>query len=303
VAAFGSGVLAVVVASPCTAPFMGSAIGYTATAPAPQTLAVFAILGLGLAAPYGLAAIWPGLLTRLPRPGAWMVTFKQFLAFPMLATVAWLVWVLTQQQGLSVLMPVLFILVLLSFAAWCWGGLQSGHLAAGLSRGGRIGRWTGIVLALLACVWLVRPVGESSLGESSTKGPANSSSNASPSAASASIPWQPWAGGKPEALATQGRVVFVDFTAAWCITCQANKIRVLQNSPVVDQLNGTAVVPLVADWTKQDPAITKELQRYGRNGVPLYLVYGPKLTKPIVLGEWLSTDAVMSALREAGLPN
>ncbi len=301
VAAFGSGVLAVVVASPCTAPFMGSAIGYTATAPAAQTLAVFAVLGLGLAAPYGLAAIWPGLLTRLPRPGAWMVTFKQFLAFPMLATVAWLVWVLTQQQGISVLMPVLLILVLLSFAAWCWGGLQSGHLAARSSRGGRIGRWTGIVLALLACVWLVRPVGESSLGESSTKASANASSKASPSAASASIPWQPWAGGKPEALAAQGRVVFVDFTAAWCITCQANKIRVLQTSPVVDQLNGTAVVPLVADWTKQDPAITKELQRYGRNGVPLYLVYGPKLTKPIVLGEWLSTDAVMSALREAGL--
>lgn len=302
-AAFGSGVLAVVVASPCTAPFMGSAIGYTTTAPTAQTLAVFAALGLGLAAPYGLAAIWPGLLTRLPRPGAWMVTFKQFLAFPMLATVAWLVWVLTQQQGLSVLMPVLLALVLLSFAAWCWGGLQAGRMGAGLSRGGRIGRWIGILLALVVCVWLVRPVGESSSGESPTKGPANRTSNSSPNETSAGIAWQPWAGGTPEALAAQGRVVFVDFTAAWCITCQANKIRVLQTSPVVDHLNGTSVVPLVADWTKQDPAITKELQRYGRNGVPLYLVYGPKLSKPIVLGEWLSTEAVMSALREAGLKN
>ena len=297
VAAFGSGVLAVVVASPCTAPFMGSAIGYTATAPAAQTLAVFAVLGLGLAAPYGLAAIWPGLLTRLPKPGAWMVTFKQFLAFPMLATVAWLVWVLTQQQGLSVLMPVLLTLVLLSFAAWCWGGLQAGRMGAGLSRGGQTWRWIGIVLGLVVSVWLLRPVGESSSAGSVAKGSTSASSGAS----SATIAWQPWAGGKPEALAAQGRVVFVDFTAAWCITCQANKIRVLQTSPVVDQLNGTAVVPLVADWTKQDPAITKELQRYGRNGVPLYLVYGPKLTKPIVLGEWLSTDAVMSALRQAGL--
>ncbi|MEY3971499.1 MAG: hypothetical protein RLZZ80_1197 [Pseudomonadota bacterium] len=298
-AAFGSGVLAVVVASPCTAPFMGSAIGYTATAPAAQTLAVFAVLGLGLAAPYGLAAIWPGLLTRLPRPGPWMVTFKQFLAFPMLATVAWLVWVLTQQQGLSVLMPVLLTLVLLSFAAWCWGGLQAGGVAAALSRSGRLWRWVGIVLALLASIWLVRPVGEPSTGDTVTKGSTSSSSGASTS----TIAWQPWASGKPESLAAQGRVVFVDFTAAWCITCQANKIRVLQTSPVVDQLNGVAVVPLMADWTKQDPAITKELQRYGRNGVPLYLVYGPKLSKPIVLGEWLSTDAVMAALREAGLQN
>ncbi len=298
-AAFGSGVLAVVVASPCTAPFMGSAIGYTATAPAAQTLAVFAVLGLGLAAPYGLAAIWPGLLTRLPRPGPWMVTFKQFLAFPMLATVAWLVWVLTQQQGLSVLMPVLLTLVLLSFAAWCWGGLQAARPGAGLSRGGRLWRWVGIVLALLASIWLVRPVGEPSTGDTVTNGSTSSSSGASTS----TIAWQPWASGKPESLAAQGRVVFVDFTAAWCITCQANKIRVLQTSPVVDQLNGVAVVPLMADWTKQDPAITKELQRYGRNGVPLYLVYGPKLSKPIVLGEWLSTDAVMAALREAGLQN
>ncbi|NBT72786.1 MAG: hypothetical protein EBT14_01180 [Betaproteobacteria bacterium] len=299
VAAFGSGVLAVVVASPCTAPFMGSAIGYTATAPAAQTLAVFAVLGLGLAAPYGLAAIWPGLLTRLPRPGAWMVTFKQFLAFPMLATVAWLVWVLTQQQGLSVLMPVLLALVLLSFAAWCWGGLQAGGVAAALSRSGRLWRWVGIVLALAVSIWLVRPVGEPSAGDAVTKGSSSSSSGASKS----TIAWQPWASGKPESLAAQGRLVFVDFTAAWCITCQANKIRVLQTSPVVDQLDGVAVVPLMADWTKQDPAITKELQRYGRNGVPLYLVYGPKLNKPIVLGEWLSTDAVMAALRDAGLQN
>ena len=303
VAAFGSGVLAVVVASPCTAPFMGSAIGYTATAPAAQTLAVFGVLGLGLAAPYGLAAIWPGLLTRLPRPGAWMVTFKQFLAFPMLATVAWLVWVLTQQQGLVVLMPVLLALVLLSFAAWCWGGLQVGRMGHGLSRGGRLGRWIGIGLALVVSVWLLRPVGESSSGISAMRVSTNATANGSATASSSAIDWQPWATGKPESLAAQGRVVFVDFTAAWCITCQANKIRVLQTSPVVDQLNGTQVVPLVADWTKQDPAITKELQRYGRNGVPLYLVYGPKLTKPIVLGEWLSTDSVMSALREAGLTN
>ena len=298
-AAFGSGVLAVVVASPCTAPFMGSAIGYTATAPAAQTLAVFGVLGLGLAAPYSLAAIWPGLLTRLPRPGAWMVTFKQFLAFPMLATVAWLVWVLTQQQGLAVLMPVLLALVLLSFAAWCWGGLQASRMDTGLTRAGRLGRWIGIVLAIAASIWLLRPVGEPSSGVSAKLGSTNATANAS----SSTIDWQPWATGKPESLAAQGRVVFVDFTAAWCITCQANKIRVLQTSPVVDQFNGDKVVPLAADWTKQDPTITKELQRYGRNGVPLYLVYGPKLTKPIVLGEWLSTDAVMSALREAGLTN
>jgi thiol:disulfide interchange protein/DsbC/DsbD-like thiol-disulfide interchange protein len=292
-AAFGSGVLAVVVASPCTAPFMGSAVGYTATAPAGQTLAVFGVLGFGLAAPYVLAAVWPGLLTRLPKPGPWMVTFKQFLAFPMLATVAWLVWVLTQQQGLSVLMPVLLALVLLAFAAWCWGGLQAGR--AGEGQWGRWGRWVGIGLALLAAAWLVKPVGESS--------PAAAGVVQSVAKGSTAIAWQPWSSGRPEQLAAQGKVVFVDFTAAWCITCQANKIRVLQTSPVVDELTGSGVVPLVADWTKQDPAITKELQRYGRNGVPLYLVYGPKRTTPIVLGEWLSTDGVMSALREAGLAN
>jgi thiol:disulfide interchange protein/DsbC/DsbD-like thiol-disulfide interchange protein len=294
-AAFGSGVLVVVVASPCTAPFMGSAVGYTATAPAAQTLLVFGVLGLGLAAPYGLAAVWPGFLTRLPKPGPWMVTFKQFLAFPMLATVAWLVWVLTQQQGLTALMPVLLALVLLSFAAWCWGGLQTGR--SGL---GQWGRWLGIGLALLVAGWLLRPVGDSS---SATSGGPRAQANGSAAKGSAAIPWQAWSSGRPEQLAAQGKVVFVDFTAAWCITCQANKVRVLQTSPVVERLNAPAVVPLVADWTKQDPAITKELQRYGRNGVPLYLVYGPKLAKPVVLGEWLSTDAVMTALSEAGLPN
>ncbi len=256
---------------------------------------VFGVLGLGLAAPYGLAAVWPGFLTRLPKPGPWMVTFKQFLAFPMLATVAWLVWVLTQQQGLTALMPVLLALVLLSFAAWCWGGLQTGR--SGL---GQWGRWLGIGLALLVAGWLLRPVGDSS---SATSGGPRAQANGSAAKGSAAIPWQAWSSGRPEQLAAQGKVVFVDFTAAWCITCQANKVRVLQTSPVVERLNAPAVVPLVADWTKQDPAITKELQRYGRNGVPLYLVYGPKLAKPVVLGEWLSTDAVMTALREAGLPN
>jgi len=293
--AVGSGVLAVVVASPCTAPFMGTAVGYTATASGPQTLAVFGFLGLGLAFPYVLAAVWPGALARLPRPGPWMLTFKQVLAFPMLATVAWLVWVLAQQQGTAVVLPVLLALVALSFAVWCWGGLQRGP--AGL---GRTLRWAGLATCLGLVVWLVWSVGHDRGSGSAVSSASPSSSSSAPSKGSA-VNWQPWAPGRPEQLAQQGKVVFVDFTAAWCITCQANKLRVLHNDPIAQLLQSGQVTPLVADWTRQDPAITKELQRFGRNGVPLYLVYGPGLGKPAVLGEWLSTDAVLQALRQAGL--
>ncbi|MGA1693436.1 MAG: protein-disulfide reductase DsbD family protein [Burkholderiaceae bacterium] len=280
--ALGSGALAVVVASPCTAPFMGSAIGFTATAGALETLLVFAVLALGLAAPVSVLMLWPAALRWIPKPGEWMVRFRQLLAFPMLATAAWLAWVLAELDGLTALLQVLMAMVLLALSLWAVGA------------GGRWRVVTPIGFVAIALLFVLRPLQVSMASD-------DSAPVSRVTAAADEVQWQPWAPGLPQSLAAAGQVVFVDFTAAWCISCQANKARVLRTDPVAGALAQADVVALVADWTRQDPAITQALREQGRNGVPMYLVYPKGGGAPHMLSEWLSSDEVMAALKKAGM--
>ena len=304
--AFGSGVLAVIVASPCTAPFMGSALGFAVSAAHWSSgLLVFLGLGLGLALPFLVLAVVPGGTSLLPRPGPWMQTFRQFLGFPMLATAAWLVWVLIQQQGPDAGLGSLMALVLLAFALWLFGRLQTASFQSKAATG--INRWLSplsLVMSLIALIYLVALVGQGqplvakpdSAGRVNATLSQDNTTDSEAAGADAGLPWRP---GLAQELAAQGQVVFVDFTAAWCISCQANKARVLNRGEVAQRLGSKGYQLLTADWTRQDPVITAELTRHGRSGVPLYLVYGPALQEPLVLSEWLTEDQVVKAFQQA----
>ncbi|MBS0318202.1 MAG: thioredoxin family protein, partial [Proteobacteria bacterium] len=248
--AFLSGVLTVLIASPCTAPFMGAAVGLAVGLPAAQALAVFGAVGLGMALPY-LAAGWvPGFARLLPRPGAWMQVFRRLMAFPMFATVVWLVWVLGQQSGIDGATALLALLVALGAVLW----------AATLS-----GRSRAVVafISIASFAWLAVV-----LGPNITKIPTTGAVQAA-----ADGPWQPWEPGRVEQVLASGRPVFVDFTAAWCVTCQYNKKTTLANQALLADFAARHVVLLRADWTRQDPAIGAALRALGRNGVPAYVLY------------------------------
>ncbi|MEP7068225.1 MAG: protein-disulfide reductase DsbD domain-containing protein [Usitatibacter sp.] len=272
--AFLSGVLATVVATPCTAPFMGAAVGFTLTQDAALSLAVFATLGAGMALPVLLLSLSPALLKRLPRPGAWMETFKQVLAFPLYATVAWLAWVLGAQAGNDAVFALLAGLVLVAMGAWMHG--RSLHSPA---------MWRTAIAAILVGVGLVvawpganvAPAG----GTVARKG---------------ELPWQEWSPEKVAELTAAGKPVFVDFTAAWCVTCQLNKRIALHNAQVIAAFASHDVVPLRADWTRQDPRITATLARLGRNAVPVYALYLPGEDAPHLLPEVLTPALVLDEI-------
>ncbi len=274
-----TGVLAVAVASPCTAPFMGASLGLAVTLPAVQALAVFAALGLGMALPYLAASAWPAVARALPRPGVWMAHFKTVMAFPMFATVVWLVWVLGQQAGIDGVAVLLALLVALAFVAWSLGSPALGPKA-------RAGFGTAAVLLLgAALVW-----GAPTLRQEAQAGTSSAASTA------ASDDWQPWSAERVAQAQAEGRPVFVDFTAAWCVSCQFNKRTTLSDAEVKADFKARNVLLLRADWTRRDPAITAELARFGRNGVPVYLVYAPGAARPQVLSEILSVSEVRQAL-------
>jgi len=269
--AFLSGVLAVAIASPCTAPFMGASLGFAIGLPAVQALLVFAAIGIGMALPY-LAASWvPAIARLLPRPGAWMVTFRTLMAFPMFATVAWLVWVLGQQSGIDGAGALLVLLVAMSMLVW----------ALTLR-----GRARTIVSAIsLACLALLGWAA----GPSVTKIPAQQT------AGMEAGPWQAWEPGRVDQLLAAGQPVFVEFTAAWCVTCQYNKKTTLAHEDVLADLTAKKVALLRADWTRRDPAITAALAQLGRNGVPVYVFY-KKGSVPVVLSEVLGVEEVRSVI-------
>ena len=269
--AFLTGVLAVAVASPCTAPFMGASLGLAISLPEAQALAIFAVLGIGLALPY-LAAGWiPAVARWLPRPGAWMETFRRLLAFPMFAAVAWLVWVLGQQAGIDGAGALLALLVALSMFMWALGLRGRTRIALGA-----------LALAVL-------------FGVAWTAGTAITRQPATGTLARADSRWQPWSPERVRQLVAGGQPVFVDFTAAWCVTCQYNERTTLSHPEVLADFEAGRYTLLRADWTRRDPAITAEITRLGRSGVPVYVVYRPGRA-PAVLSEVLGVQEVRAAL-------
>ncbi|MEZ5663544.1 MAG: thioredoxin family protein [Burkholderiaceae bacterium] len=275
--AFLTGVLATAVASPCTAPFMGASLGLAVGLPALQALSVFGLLGLGMALPYLAASWWPGVARLLPRPGAWMVHFRQFMAFPMFATVVWLLWVLGQQSGIDGVAALLLLLLLLTLLIWSLG--LSGR--ARLLVGG---------LSAAALVWVGASVGPNVTRLQDGSAPASQAT------AVDGATWQAWSPERLASLQEQGRPVFVDFTAAWCVTCQFNKRTTLSDRDVLQDMADRQVALLRADWTRRDPAVTAALAELGRNGVPVYAIYR-KGKAPVVLTEVLTVGEVREALR------
>jgi len=273
--AFATGVLAVVIASPCTAPFMGAALGFALGQPAVETLAVFVALGLGMALPYVLLAWFPAWRRVLPKPGAWMLRFKQVLAFPLYATVAWLAWVLGMQIDVDAVLRLAFVLVAIAFALWSWHASKTG--------GSRAWRW----------VALAAVVGAVAIGRPLAAPPAPGAEPARASAGSSEL-WKPYSRATLDQWRATGPV-FVDFTAAWCVTCQVNKRLVLNDRGIVDAFGARKVTLVRADWTRRDPDITRALAALGRNGVPVYVLYRPG-KEPLLLPEVLSSAAVKDAL-------
>jgi thiol:disulfide interchange protein DsbD len=280
--AFLSGVLAVAVASPCTAPFMGASLGLAVTLPAWQALAVFAAIGLGMALPY-LAASWlPAVARALPRPGAWMDHFRRFMAFPMFGTVVWLLWVLGQQSGIDGAAALLACLVALSMLVWALTLKGRSRVVAG-------------ALAALALLGLLLSVGPAVTRMSPDLASAPSSNSATSASGANAAGWQAWVPGRVEQIVAGGQPVFVDFTAAWCVTCQYNKKTTLADPKVLADFAAKRVVLLRADWTRRDPAITAALTQLGRSGVPVYVIYRAG-QPPVVLPEILSVDEVRAEL-------
>ncbi|MDE3200600.1 MAG: thioredoxin family protein [Acidobacteriota bacterium] len=275
---FFTGILAVIVATPCTAPFMGAALGYALTQSAIVTFAVFTALALGLATPYVALTLQPAWTRFLPRPGAWMDVLKQAISVPIFATVIWLAWVVTQGYGAAVLVALLAAFLLLAIAGWFLGRWPAKRWATTVA--------TLVILGVLAiCAFA----------------PGRLFSYPAPSSASSSgSAWQPWSAQSVADARAQGKPVFIDFTASWCLSCQVNERLALTRPEVKAAFAAHHVVLFKADWTRHDDAITDELTALGRSGVPTYALYVPGEKSPRLLPEALTPGIVLDAL--ASLP-
>lgn len=278
-AAFFSGVLAVLVASPCTAPFMGSALGVALASNASMaaTFSIFMSIGLGMAFPYVLLSAVPRLARRIPKPGAWMETFKQFLAFPLFATAIWLVWVFLKERNADALMQMLFSALILAFALWIFGK----YSPPVNSRKKRMFAFAS--LAILGAVSVALAVKSATFKLPETLAAQNHSIES-----------------QVEELRKSGKIVYADFTASWCITCIANKKAVLHTKKIEDFFKENNVALLTFDWTNKNAQIGEFLKKFGRSGVPFNIVYPADLKKePVILPEILTPNAVIDAIDKA----
>lgn len=278
-----SGVAATVLATPCTAPFMGSALGFAITQPVHITLLIFASLGLGMAAPYLLLSLFPQWLRYLPKPGSWMNTLKQFMGFLLLATIVWLVWILGIQTNTSTVTGLMLTLLITGFAGWIFGKWGS------VINKSSIRKLAGIVslsLVISAIFIAASFIDTNNRLEDESNLPSDNKIN-----------WQKYSQEKVTQLLSEGKPIFIDFTAAWCLTCQVNKKVALEAAEVINKFNDLNVAALKADWTTRDSTITKALAKYGRNSVPLYVYYNADNRTPVILPEILTPGILLNILK------
>jgi thiol:disulfide interchange protein len=267
---FVNGALTCLVASPCTAPFMGAALGAAMIHPWYVGLMIFSGLSFGVSFPFLMVCMWPKAMAFLPKPGAWMVTLKQFFAFSMWATVLWLVWIFGHQTSLNQAVVLMALILFTSLCAWAWGKIPLGLFKSFV-----------ILLSLCGTMGGVYMVSKETTAEEV-------------------LVWEPYSKSLLERLKDEGHTIFVDFTAKWCITCQINKARVLQSPKIVDLFQKKKVILVRADWTQKNAAITQALKEQGRTGIPLYIVYkGTQSTS--ILPEILTIEDVEKALQDNDL--
>jgi thiol:disulfide interchange protein/DsbC/DsbD-like thiol-disulfide interchange protein len=269
---FLTGVLATVAATPCAAPFLAPALGAALALPTAQSFTIFTVIGIGLSTPYLLLSAFPAAVRVLPRPGAWMETFKQAMAFPLYATVAYLVWVLAGQLQETGLLAVLFGFVLIAMGIWAYGRWNSPGASPGRARFGKIACLVLIVLG----AWTGWPT----------------------AGTPTDIVWDKWSSDGVEKLRSDNRIIYVDFTARWCATCQANKRLVFHSEDVLRTFRDKHIATLRGDWTNKDPLITAELAAYHRAAVPFNLVWLPGHADPVILPELLTPSIVLDAVNK-----
>ena len=270
VGSFLTGALATVAATPCAAPFLAPALGAALALSTAQSFAIFSVIGIGLSAPYLLLSAFPAAVKVLPRPGAWMETFRQAMAFPLYATVAYLVWVLAGQLTETGLLSSLLGLVLVAMGVWAYGRWNAPGASPGRERFGMIA----CLVLLAAGAWAGWPV----------------------AAAPTDIVWDKWSTEAVEKLRSENRIIYVDFTARWCATCQANKRLVFHSGDVLRAFREKHIATLRGDWTSKDPLITAELAKYHRAAVPFNVIWSPGRADPIILPELLTPSAVLDAI-------
>jgi len=280
---FFQGIFATLLATPCTAPFLGSALGFAFTRSVFEIFAMFAAIAFGMALPFLVLSARPAWMKFLPKPGAWMERVKQFMAFPLFATTLWLLYVLGNQRGLEAVIAVSVFLLALGLAAWIYGSF----CGPGAKR-----VWVSYALILVISVGTGVAVFGGGLSDSRPVGAGT--------VAKGGIPWVAFSQEKLDSLLAEGETVFVDFTADWCITCKVNERIAIDRPEVRRLIEETGTIPMKADWTNSDPEITAALRKFGRVGVPFYVIYpGGDADDPIVLPELLTEQMVVSALEEA----